>query len=181
MSAPPHVRSRPLTSSAVLARTGLAALLLAGAFAEPAAARLPDPGPKRVPERVSMRAPVDGLLQSGFGYRWGRMHWGVDLDADAGTPVRAALPGVVTAAGWLTNYSGYGLVVKIRHEGKVETMYAHLSRALVRRGEWVPQGQVVGRAGCTGSCTGTHVHFEVHLRGKQVDPLRFLGKPLPRR
>jgi murein DD-endopeptidase MepM/ murein hydrolase activator NlpD len=177
VSAPVHVRLRPLTSPAVLARTGLAALVLAGALAEPAAARLPDP----VSKRVSMRAPVDGLLQSGFGYRWGRMHWGVDLDAHAGTPVRAALPGTVSATGWLRDYSGYGLVVKIRHQGRVETMYAHLSRALVRRGQRVGQGQVVGRAGCTGSCTGTHVHFEVRLGGKQVDPLQFLGKRLPRR
>lgn len=155
-------------------RTALAGLVLAAALAAPAAARLPDPVP--VPKPLSMRAPVDGLLQSGFGYRWGRMHWGVDLDAHFGTPVRAALPGTVVAAGWLRNYSGYGLVVKIRHEGRLQTMYAHLSRALVRRGEQVVQGQVVGRAGCTGSCTGTHVHFEVRLRGKQVDPLRFLGK-----
>ncbi len=177
MAAARHARPHPLRSRAVLARTGLAALVLAGAFAEPAAARLPDP----VPKRVSMRAPVDGLLQSGFGYRWGRMHWGVDLDAHAGTPVRAALPGTVRATGWLRDYSGYGLVVKIRHQGRVETMYAHLSRALVRRGQRVGQGQVVGRAGCTGSCTGTHVHFEVRLRGKQVDPLQFLGKRPPRR
>jgi murein DD-endopeptidase MepM/ murein hydrolase activator NlpD len=170
------VRSASLPSAAVLLRTALAGLFVSGVIAEPAAARLPDP----LPKRVAMRVPLNGALQSGFGYRWGRMHWGLDLDAYSNTVVRSALPGVVTRVGWLRNYSGYGLVVKIRHRGRLETMYAHLARALVKPGEAVPIGEVIGVAGCTGSCTGTHLHFEVHLRGRAVDPLRFLGKRVRR-
>jgi murein DD-endopeptidase MepM/ murein hydrolase activator NlpD len=123
-----------------------------------------------------MMVPLDGPLQSGFGYRWGRMHWGLDLDGYSQTRVRAALPGRVTAVGWLRDHSGYGRVIKIRHSRHLVTMYAHLARALVRRGDHVQIGQLIGKAGCTGSCTGTHLHFEVHVRGKPVDPLRFLGK-----
>jgi murein DD-endopeptidase MepM/ murein hydrolase activator NlpD len=170
------VRSAALTSAAVLLRTALVGLFVFGALASPASARLPDP----LPKRVAMRVPLDGTLQSGFGPRWGRMHWGLDLDAYSNTVVRAALPGVVTRVGWLRNYSGYGLVVKIRHRGRLETMYAHLAKALVRPGEAVPVGQIIGVAGCTGSCTGTHLHFEVHVRGKPVDPLRFLGRSVRR-
>jgi murein DD-endopeptidase MepM/ murein hydrolase activator NlpD len=160
----------------VLLRTALVGLFLFGVLAAPASARLPDP----LPKRVAMRVPLNGPLQSGFGLRWGRMHWGVDLDGYSNTVVRAALPGVVTRVGWLRNYSGYGLVVKIRHRGRLETMYAHLAKALVRPGETVPIGEVIGVAGCTGSCTGTHLHFEVHVRGKAVDPLRFLGRSVRR-
>jgi murein DD-endopeptidase MepM/ murein hydrolase activator NlpD len=170
------VRSASLPSCAVPLRTALAGLFIFGALAEPAAARLPDP----LPKRVVMHVPLGGSLQSGFGYRWGRMHWGVDLDAYSNTVVRSALPGVVTRVGWLRNYSGYGLVVIIRHRGRLETMYAHLARAVVKRGEAVPIGQVIGVAGCTGSCTGTHLHFEVHVRGRAVDPLRFLGRSVRR-
>jgi murein DD-endopeptidase MepM/ murein hydrolase activator NlpD len=171
------VRSSWLPSSAVLLRTALGGLFaFAGFSAPPASARLPDP----LPKRVAMRVPLDGPLQSGFGYRWGRMHWGVDLDAYSNTVVRTALPGVVTRVGWLRNYSGYGRVVIIRHRGRLKTMYAHLARALVGPGEAVPVGEVIGVAGCTGSCTGTHLHFEVHLRGRAVDPLRYLGRSVRR-
>jgi murein DD-endopeptidase MepM/ murein hydrolase activator NlpD len=171
------VRSSWLPFPAVLLRTALGGLFaFAGFSAPPASARLPDP----LPKRVAMRVPLDGPLQSGFGYRWGRMHWGVDLDAYSNTVVRSALPGVVTRVGWLQNYSGYGRVVIIRHRGRLKTMYAHLARALVGPGEPVPVGEVIGVAGCTGSCTGTHLHFEVHLRGRAVDPLRYLGRSVRR-
>jgi murein DD-endopeptidase MepM/ murein hydrolase activator NlpD len=165
------VRSAPLPSSAVLLRTALGGLFaFVGFAAPPASARLPDP----LPKRVVMRVPLDGPLQSGFGYRWGRMHWGVDLDAYSNTVVRSALPGVVARVGWLRSYSGYGRVVIIRHRGRLETMYAHLAHSLVRPGEAVPVGEVIGVAGCTGSCTGTH------LRGRAVDPLRYLGRAVRR-
>ena len=118
--------------------------------------------------------PVPGLLQSPFAYRWGRMHNGVDLDGHTGDPVRAALPGYVMAAGYLRNYSGYGLTVRLQHAGRIQTMYAHLSSASVRPGEPVNAGEVIGRVGCTGSCTGDHLHFEVHVRGKLVNPLRYI-------
>ena len=129
-------------------------------------------------ERASLEwtVPLRGRFESPFGYRWGKLHAGIDVSVLGEDRVRAAAPGVVTAAGWIPNYEGYGLVVKIRHKPGLSTMYAHLASAAVSPGQSVAAGQVVGRAGCTGSCTGTHLHFEVHVRGKPSDPLRFLGK-----
>lgn len=120
--------------------------------------------------------PLDGPFGSPFGPRWGRFHDGIDIEGWAETRVHAARPGVVTKVGWLKGYEGYGFVVKIRHEGGFVTMYAHLAKALVRPGDHVIGGQRIARAGCTGSCTGVHLHFQMWLRGKLVDPLRFLGR-----
>jgi murein DD-endopeptidase MepM/ murein hydrolase activator NlpD len=159
----------------------VAGLITAAILAPPAAARIPDfvmSPPRPEPEPVRFGVPVPGSVQSGFGYRWGRMHWGVDLDGETGDPVRAALPGRVTAAGYLHHYFGYGLTVRIRHEDGLVTMYAHLSSARVRVGQEIRQGDVVGHVGCTGSCTGSHLHFEVHVRGRATDPLQFLGRRL---
>jgi len=120
--------------------------------------------------------PMDGPLGSPFGPRWGGVHDGIDIEGWAETRVRAAQRGVVTHVGWLDHYSGYGLVVKVRHEGGVVTMYAHLARAFVKRGEIVTARQIIGRAGCTGSCTGTHLHFQAWRSGKLIDPLDLLGR-----
>lgn len=166
------------------ARPALAALVAALVLTPTAAAKPLEPkgfdAPKeREPKRVVRPAfamPLDGPLYSGFGYRWGRLHAGVDIAVLGTDVVRAALPGVVTSVGYLSDYSGYGNVVRIRHAGAVETMYAHLASANVRVGERVDAGQPIARAGCTGSCTGTHLHFEVRIRGRLVDPMRFLGK-----
>ena len=122
--------------------------------------------------------PLRGPLESHFGARWGRTHSGVDIAVLRTDVVRAALPGVVTATGYLESYSGYGNTVKIRHAGGLATLYAHLASAGVRPGDYVGAGEPIGRAGCTGSCTGAHLHFEVRLRGRLVDPLRFLPKTL---
>jgi murein DD-endopeptidase MepM/ murein hydrolase activator NlpD len=142
----------------------------------PAAARIPDfvlLPPK--PESERFVVPLRGPLESGFGYRWGRLHSGIDIAVLGTDKVRASLAGLVTAVGWLPNYSGYGLVVRMRHRDGVRTLYAHLARATVNERDWVEAGELIGRAGCTGSCTGAHLHFEVRLRGKLVDPLRYLG------
>lgn len=120
--------------------------------------------------------PLDGPLGSPFGPRWGRFHEGIDIEGWAETRVHAAAPGVVTQVGWLSGYEGYGLVVKIHHRDGFVTMYAHLAKALVRRGELVEAGRLIGRAGCTGSCTGVHLHFQMWRYGKLVDPLRFLPR-----
>ena len=122
--------------------------------------------------------PLRGPLHERFGYARGRLHAGIDVAVLGTTSVRAALPGVVTATGYLRNYSGYGNVVRIRHDSGVATMYAHLASAEVRVGDRVQGGQVIARAGCTGSCTGPHLHFEVRVRGRLVDPLRFLPNAL---
>ena len=124
--------------------------------------------------------PLHGLNYWDYGMRWGRMHRGTDIAVLGGHDViRAPLPGKVTHVGWLNNYSGYGLMVKVRHAYGLETMYAHLERASVRRGQWVAKGQILGRAGCTGSCTGEHLHFEVTFRGKLRNPRDFIGKRFP--
>jgi murein DD-endopeptidase MepM/ murein hydrolase activator NlpD len=120
--------------------------------------------------------PMDGPLGSPFGPRWGRLHDGIDIEGWAETRVRATRVGRVTHVGWLRNGSGYGLVVKVRHAGEIVTMYAHLARAFVKRGEIVTARQIIGRAGCTGSCTGTHLHFQAWRRGKLMDPLELLGR-----
>ncbi|HEU4448546.1 MAG TPA: M23 family metallopeptidase [Gaiellaceae bacterium] len=104
------------------------------------------------------------------------MHQGIDIEGWYETRVRAAQSGVVTKAGWVRDYSGFGLVVKVRHDGGVVSMYAHLARALVGRGERVTAGQLIGRAGCTGSCTGVHLHFQMWDDGRLVDPLDYLSR-----
>jgi murein DD-endopeptidase MepM/ murein hydrolase activator NlpD len=120
--------------------------------------------------------PMDGPLGSPFGYRWGRMHDGVDIEGWYETRVRATRVGVVTHVGWLHDYSGYGFVVKIRHDHGIVTMYAHLARAFVEKGDVVTAREIIARAGCTGSCTGTHLHFQAWRRGKLIDPLTLLGR-----
>jgi murein DD-endopeptidase MepM/ murein hydrolase activator NlpD len=120
--------------------------------------------------------PMDGPLGSPFGPRWGRLHQGIDIEGWAETRVRATRVGRVTHVGWLPRDSGHGLVVKVRHEGGIVTMYAHLARAFVKRGEIVTARQIIGRAGCTGFCTGTHLHFQVWRRGELIDPLELLGR-----
>lgn len=145
------------------------------ALAPSAWARYEEPIPDSHRERA-WRIPLDGPFGSPFGYRWGRMHQGIDIEGWSETRVRAAQSGFVTKVGWLNGYSGFGLVVKIRHERRIVTMYAHLARALVKRGERVTAGQLIGKAGCTGSCTGVHLHFQMWERGKLVNPMRFLRR-----
>jgi murein DD-endopeptidase MepM/ murein hydrolase activator NlpD len=168
---------RQLHSAAVIARTAAAGLVLAVVLAPAAGARLTEPPPQvpEIPDRMLFAVPLNGNLGSPFGYRWGRMHQGIDIEGWAHTRVRAALAGVVTRVGWLGSYWGYGLVVKIRHADGIVTMYAHLARAFVKPGESVVRGQLIGQAGCTGSCTGIHLHFQVWVNGKLTDPQRFLG------
>ena len=93
--------------------------------------------------------------------------WLLPMDGPLGSPFGPR---------WLDDYSGYGLVVKIRHARGIVTMYAHLSRAFVKRGQIVTARQIIGRAGCTGSCSGTHLHFQAWRRGTLIDPLDLLGQ-----
>jgi murein DD-endopeptidase MepM/ murein hydrolase activator NlpD len=114
--------------------------------------------------------PVSGAVVSAFGWRWGRMHEGIDIAAGYGTPVVAAAGGTVISAGWM---GGYGNLVIIDHGGGIATAYAHLSSFAVGGGA-VGQGQTVGYVGCTGHCYGPHLHFEVRVNGSAVDPLGYL-------
>lgn len=97
-----------------------------------------------------------------------RLHAGVDFGAPIGTPVRCAGPGEVVAA---TCMRGFGNVVIVDHGGGISTVYAHLSRIGVRPGQKIGQGQVLGAVGMTGLATGPHLHWEVHVGGRAVDPL----------
>jgi murein DD-endopeptidase MepM/ murein hydrolase activator NlpD len=154
--------------------------LLLGLFCCSVLASLAQAGYEEAPADSHREArwllPMDGPLGSPFGPRWGRLHQGIDIEGWAETRVRAAQTGVVTHVGWLPRDSGHGLVVKVRRKGGIVTMYAHLARALVEKGETVTARQIIGRAGCTGYCTGTHLHFQVWRHGKLIDPLDLLGR-----
>ena len=104
--------------------------------------------------------PAQGMLSSGYGWRWGRMHKGIDIAAPVGTPVVAAAGGKVTYADW--NSGGYGNLVEITHPDGSVTLYAHNNRILVREGQEVSQGEQIAEMGSTGYSTGPHSHFEVH-------------------
>lgn len=115
-----------------------------------------------------------GRISSRFGWRNGRLHGGVDIAAPKGTPVMAADSGIVKEAGVR---GAFGQLVTIDHGGgKLVTLYAHLSAIRTKVGAKVEKGQVIGLVGCTGRCTGSHLHFEVHEGGRRVDPLKFYGR-----
>ena len=107
--------------------------------------------------------PARGVFTSGYGWRWGRMHKGIDIANSTGTPIIAAQHGRVTFAGW--SDGGYGYLVEISHEDGSRSLYAHQSRILVQEGEVVRQGQQIGLMGSTGRSTGPHLHFEIHSPG----------------
>lgn len=119
--------------------------------------------------------PTKGLLTSGYGWRWGRMHAGIDIAADTGTPIFAAADGVVEYSEW--NSGGYGNLIDVRHADGSMTRYGHLSRSLVHTGQKVKQGEQIAEMGSTGYSTGPHLHFEVHPvsdGGGAVDPIAYL-------
>jgi murein DD-endopeptidase MepM/ murein hydrolase activator NlpD len=122
--------------------------------------------------------PVPGApVTSPFGYRihpiFGTsiLHTGIDYGADEGTPIRAAADGVVVSAGWI---DGYGNATIIDVGGGIAVLYGHQSFLGVSAGQKVTQGQTIGRVGCTGNCTGPHVHFEVRVNGTPVDPVNYI-------
>jgi murein DD-endopeptidase MepM/ murein hydrolase activator NlpD len=100
-----------------------------------------------------------------------RMHKGVDFAAGMGTPLYATADGVVTHSGW---QSGYGRLVKIQHEFGIETRYAHLSKLRVKVGQRVSRGQRIGDMGASGRVTGVHLHYEVRVGGKAVNPMIYI-------
>jgi len=123
------------------------------------------------PSAAGLIWPVDGIVVSGFGMRWGRMHEGIDVTASTGTPVRAAAAGTIIHAGWL---GGYGNLVVVDHGNGLATAYAHASAILVVVGQQVGQGEMVSLVGSTGNSSGPHLHFEVRVNGVAVDPLLYL-------
>jgi murein DD-endopeptidase MepM/ murein hydrolase activator NlpD len=115
--------------------------------------------------------PLSGPITSPFGMRWGTLHPGIDIGVPTGTPIHAAGNGTVVWCGWM---SGYGNLVMIDHHNSLATLYGHQSRIGVSCNQEVSQGETIGYVGCTGFCTGPHLHFEVRLNGNPVDPLGYL-------
>jgi murein DD-endopeptidase MepM/ murein hydrolase activator NlpD len=115
--------------------------------------------------------PTQGELSSPFGYRWGRLHAGIDIANDIGTSVRVAMAGRVSYVGW---YGGYGYVVMVEHGQGYDTLYGHLSDYVVAKGQHVQTGQLIAHIGNTGDSTGPHLHFEVHKDGQPINPVGLL-------
>jgi murein DD-endopeptidase MepM/ murein hydrolase activator NlpD len=141
------------------------------------------PGKKRekpVPEAIAPPAgsagkfawPLQGRFSRGFSKAWRKAHSGVDIAAGAGTTVRAARGGTILKAG---RFGSYGNLVAVDHGGGYSTIYAHLSRILVKQGQQVDQGQAVGAVGSTGKSTGNHLHFELRYNTVAMDPEKYLG------
>lgn len=121
--------------------------------------------------------PASGRKNDGFGYRTDpftgkkTFHEGLDISADSGTPVKASASGVVEFAG---KKGGYGNCIIINHGNGLKTLYAHCSKLLVKEGQKVQKGDLIANVGSTGRSTGPHLHFEVHVGGTPVDPLKYL-------
>jgi murein DD-endopeptidase MepM/ murein hydrolase activator NlpD len=115
--------------------------------------------------------PLNAAITSPFGPRWGSFHPGIDLAGYTGEPFVAAKGGRVIYASWM---DGYGNATMIDVGGGIVTLYGHQTRLGVSLGDNVSQGQVIGYVGCTGYCTGPHLHFEVRVNGTAVDPMRYL-------
>ncbi|MGE3724641.1 MAG: peptidoglycan DD-metalloendopeptidase family protein [Candidatus Sericytochromatia bacterium] len=114
--------------------------------------------------------PSAGIVTSNYGWRWFRMHAGMDVAAPIGTPIRSAKEGRVVYSGWM---GGYGYAVDVEHPNGVVTRYAHCSELHVRVGQAVQRGQVLAAMGSTGHSTGPHLHFEVHVNGEAVNPRNY--------
>jgi murein DD-endopeptidase MepM/ murein hydrolase activator NlpD len=123
------------------------------------------------PMRAAISWPVTGPLLERYGPRGSGWHSGIDVDAPEGAPVAAAAPGIVIDAGW---ESGYGNRVVVAHGRGLETTYAHLADVTVGVGAFVMESSRIGAVGCTGSCDGAHLHFEVRINGLSSDPLLWL-------
>jgi murein DD-endopeptidase MepM/ murein hydrolase activator NlpD len=155
-------------------RRAVCALIVALACAAPAAAH-PDGG-----AGLSFIWPAQGTVTTPFSVGGIRPHAGIDIGILRSLDVIAAAPGVVVAVGEPTGFEGYGRLVEIDVGGGLTTLYAHLDQSLVTVGTQVWPGDVIGIAGCTGWCTGTHLHFELREDGVAVDPTLLLPLVDPR-
>ncbi|NIT13401.1 MAG: peptidoglycan DD-metalloendopeptidase family protein [Candidatus Dadabacteria bacterium] len=121
--------------------------------------------------------PINASVNSGFGHRKDpfakkyAFHSGIDFDASMRQPVVATADGVVKHAGW---YKSYGKTLIIQHKNGYETLYGHLDKLKVKKGQKVTTGQLIGRAGTTGRSTGPHLHYEIIKNGKRVNPREYL-------
>jgi murein DD-endopeptidase MepM/ murein hydrolase activator NlpD len=131
-------------------------------------------GPLPTPSAAGFIWPVEGTFTSPFGYRWGRMHEGIDIAAAEGTPIRAAASGTVFLMQSEYESGGYGNYSCIDHGGGLSTCYAHQSSFATSSGASVGQGDLIGYVGNTGHSFGAHLHFEVRVNGTAVDPMGYL-------
>ena len=124
-------------------------------------------------QKLPFAHPLNETFQytSGFGPRWGTMHYGTDMAARHGSPILATADGVIKFAGW---EKGYGKLVKIKHDFGYETRYAHLSKINVKVGQRISQGDRIGKMGNTGRSTGTHLHYEIRRNGKPINPMKYI-------
>ncbi|WP_134726371.1 DUF5930 domain-containing protein [Paracoccus luteus] len=123
--------------------------------------------------KLPLAMPVKSAFRysSDFGRRWGRAHEGIDMAGPVGTPIYSTGDGVVTYAGW---QRGYGNLIKIQHALGTETRYGHLSKIGVKVGQKVSRNSLIGAMGNTGRSTGPHLHYEVRVKGRAVDPMSFI-------
>jgi murein DD-endopeptidase MepM/ murein hydrolase activator NlpD len=132
----------------------------------------PPPPPVPIPAMIKFGPkfvwPAQGDITPRFGWRGRRHHDGIDIGVPWGTSIMAARDGEVIFSGW---YYGYGRTVIVDHGDGVTTIYGHASRLLVKRGQSVRRGQEIGKVGCTGRCTGSHLHFEIRINGRAVNPV----------
>ena len=131
-------------------------------------------GPLPSPSAAGFIWPLEGTVTSGFGYRWGRMHEGIDISVPEGTPIRAVADGTVILVQSEYESGGYGNYSCIDHGGGLSTCYAHQSSFATSVGARVSQGDLIGYSGNTGHSTGPHLHFEVRVNGSPVDPMGYL-------
>jgi murein DD-endopeptidase MepM/ murein hydrolase activator NlpD len=122
----------------------------------------------------AMVLPMSGHLSRG--YRAGEWHYGLDIAASRNSPVIAARAGEVIFSGW--DHTGYGRMIQIDHGNGVRTLYAHLQSALVKRGQHVSAGYLIGLSGNSGNSLGPHLHFEISNDGLKLDPLAFYTQTL---
>ena len=127
--------------------------------------------PERAAQDVWLLPLDDFVFTSPYGVRWGKLHAGIDLAAQEGTPYKSVHAGTVTQAGY---QGGYGYSITVKQADGTEVIYAHSRRLLVRAGDKVTAGQVIGEVGNTGYSYGTHLHLEVHVKGMPTDPIGFL-------
>ena len=118
----------------------------------------------------SWPVPATKRISSFFGQRNGRHHDGIDIPAAHGSHILASADGKVTFSGWMR---GYGRIIVVKHSGNFNTVYAHNSKNIVKKGERVNKGAVIGRVGNSGRSTGAHVHYEIRKSNKVVDPMKF--------
>ena len=130
---------------------------------------------------LTLAWPASGTITRGFGYdpTMGEFHPGIDIGSLQSLDVRAASPGLVEATGYASGFEGYGNIVLVDLGDGLQALYAHLASMRVAVGDIVFGGELLGQAGCTGYCTGTHLHFELRDDGVALDPSPLLPATIP--